>query len=167
GYQLIPYGLLQSMGTMTSAREQRAVKAERQVISIKKARFMTQHLGEEFEGTISSVAKFGIFVILRQFDVDGLVRIEDLPQRDLIFDQEHLRLVGKKSGVSYNIGDHMRVKVAATDTQDGKIDFLPIRDGDRAESPVEETKPTGKRGKAKKHRGRVRKARVSRSRRKG
>ncbi|MCC7403877.1 MAG: ribonuclease R [Bdellovibrionales bacterium] len=167
GYQLVPLDILKTMGTMLSAREQRAVKAERQVIAIKKARFMTQHIGEVFEGTISSVAKFGIFVILRQFDVDGLVRIEQLPQRDLFFDEETLRLIGKKSGVSYKIGDPMKVQVAATDTQDGKIDFMPLTDEDSAEDLPETPEPARQRQPAKKDRGRVRQARVSRGRRKG
>jgi ribonuclease R len=167
GYQLVSLDILKTMGTMLSAREQRAVKAERQVIAIKKARFMTQHIGEVFEGSISSIAKFGIFVILRQFDVDGLVRIEQLPQRDLFFDEETLRLIGKKSGVSYKIGDPMKVQVAATDTQDGKIDFMPLTDEDSAEDLPKTPEPTRQRQPAKKDRGRVRQARVSRGRRKG
>ncbi len=74
GYRMIGYDELATAGTMTSAAEQRSVKAERQIKSIKKARLMQAHLGEEFEGLISSVTKFGLFVLLRQFDVDGLVR---------------------------------------------------------------------------------------------
>ena len=128
---------------------------------------MTQHIGEVFEGTISSVAKFGVFVILRQFDIDGLVRTEELPQRDLFFDEETLRLIGKKSGVSYKIGDPMKVQVAATDTQDGKIDFLPLTESGRVKDSTEAPKSHRERRPPKEDRGRVRKARVSRGRRKG
>jgi ribonuclease R len=167
GYEFIPYPQLQSIGTMTSAREQRAAKAERQVKAIKKARFMAKHLGEEFDGIISSVAKFGIFVLLRQFDVDGLVRTEALPQNDLKFDEDHLRLIGKKSGVSYNIGDVIRVAVARTDTQDGKIDFLPVLEGKRAQVLSKETESNHKRSQTQRDSGGIRKARVSRGRRKG
>lgn len=167
GYEFVPYPQLQSIGTMTSAREQRAAKAERQVKAIKKARFMAKHLGEEFDGIISSVAKFGIFVLLRQFDVDGLIRTEALPQNDLKFDEDHLRLIGKKSGVSYNIGDVIRVAVARTDTQDGKIDFLPVLEGKRAQVLPKEAESNHKRFQAQRDSGGIRKTRISRGRRKG
>ena len=113
-------------GTWLSACEQRSVKAERQLISIKKARFMEAHLGREFDGFISSVAKFGVFVVLRAFDVDGLVRIEDLPGDRYRFDEKNLCLVGSKTGRSYGLSDPMRIQVAAVDCQEGKIDFLPV-----------------------------------------
>lgn len=167
GYGFISYPDLKTIGTVSSAREQRAVKAERQVKSIKKARFMVRHIGEEFEGVISSVARFGIFVLLRQYDVDGLVRIENLPETDLGFDEDNLRLIGKKSGVSYSIGDPLKVLVAKADTEDGKIDFLPVLEGERAQVLSSQKKSTHQRSKAQRNRGRVRQARVSRNRRKG
>ncbi len=66
---------LSTAGTILSAAEQRSVKAERQVQSIKKkkARFMEKFVGQEFDGMISSVAKFGVFVLLREYDIDGLI----------------------------------------------------------------------------------------------
>ncbi len=115
---------LQSAATMLSGCEQRSVKAERQLIAIKKARFMKKYVGEEFEGMISSVAKFGIFVLLRQFDVDGLVKAENLGNDRFIFDEENLRLVGKRNGMAYTIGDTVRILVASVDTEFGKIDFM-------------------------------------------
>src|SRR5690606_11432571 len=96
-----------------SACEQRSVKAERALISIKKARFLAGFLGQEFDGIISSVAKFGIFVLLRTYDVDGLVKIEDLGDDKFLFDEDNLVLVGKKTGQTYRIGDFVRVQVAA------------------------------------------------------
>jgi len=107
-----------------SACEQRSVKAERQIKAIKKARFMSQHLGEEFDGVISSVTKFGIFVLLRQFDVDGLVRVEELGDDYFEYDEENLRLVGRKSGMSYEIGELVKVTVAKTDIEQGQIDLV-------------------------------------------
>ena len=114
---------LQSAATMLSGCEQRSVKAERQLIAIKKARFMKKYVGEEFVGMISSVAKFGIFVLLRQFDVDGLVKIESLGNDRFIYDEENLRLVGKRNGMAFTIGDEVRILVASADTEFGKIDF--------------------------------------------
>jgi ribonuclease R len=126
GYRLYSEDELSTSGVMLSACEQRAVKSERLFHSIKKARFMKRHLGEEFDGIISSVAKFGIFVLLRQFDIDGLVHVENLGKEKFEFDEENLRLVGTRSGASYNIGDQVKIQVVAADHQLGKIDFLLV-----------------------------------------
>lgn len=114
---------LASAATMLSACEQRSVKAERQVISIKKARFMRQFIGQEFEGLISSVTKFGIFVLLRQYDVDGLVKIDGLGNDRFLFDEENLRLIGQRSGRRFGIGDRVWVAVLNSDPVQGRIDL--------------------------------------------
>ena len=114
---------IQSATTWLSATEQRSTKAERKVISIKKARFIRRFEGEEFEGMISSVAKFGVFVLLRQYDVDGLVKVERLGNDRFEFDEENLRLVGRKSGIQYTIGDVLKVRVMGADIETGKVDF--------------------------------------------
>lgn len=124
GYQLPSEGDLETAGQVLSACEQRSVKAERQIRSVKKARFMAHRLGEEFDGVISSVTKFGIFVLLRQFDVDGLVRVEELGDDYFQFDEEALRLVGKKTGMCYEIGELVKVVVAKVDIEQGQIDFV-------------------------------------------
>jgi ribonuclease R len=118
-----------SAGTFLSACEQRSVKSERQLISIKKARFMQKFLGSEFEGVLSSVTKFGIFVLLRQYDVDGLIRLEALGDDYFEFVEENLTLVGKRTGKIYALGDNLKVQVAQVDTQDGRIDFILSEDG--------------------------------------
>lgn len=124
GYKLIERSDLETAGTMLSAAEQRSVKAERQIRSIKKARFMQTHVGEEFDGVISSVTKFGLFVLLRQFDVDGLIRLEELGGDRFEFDEENLRLVGRKSGMAFEIGEPLRIQVAKADIELGQIDFV-------------------------------------------
>ncbi|MFN7729833.1 MAG: ribonuclease R [Bdellovibrio sp.] len=125
-YRLMAEEDLQSAGTMLSACEQRAAKAERQIQAIKKARFMQKHIGEEFDGVVSSVTKFGVFVLLRQFEIDGLVHIDNLsgPKFERFeFDEENLRLVSKRSGFSYTIGDPIKIRVSSSDVVEGKIDF--------------------------------------------
>lgn len=123
-YRLMAEEDLQTAGTMLSAAEQRAAKAERQIQAIKKARFMEKHIGEEFDGVVSSVTKFGVFVLLRQFEVDGLVHMDNLSRTDRFeFDEENLRLVSKRSGFSYTIGDPIKIRVDAADAIEGKIDF--------------------------------------------
>lgn len=117
---------LQSSSTMLSACEQRAAKSERQIQAIKKARFMQKHLGEEFDGVVSSVAKFGIFVLLRQFEIDGLVHIDNLGKEKFTrfeFDEENLKLYSRKTGQSFGLGDVVKIRVDSADIIEGKIDF--------------------------------------------
>lgn len=157
---------LATLGSVLSACEQRAVKAERQVIGIKKARFMSEKLGEIYPGIISSVAKFGVFVLLRQFDIDGLVKVENLGDDYFEYDETQMILVGKKTGKIFRLGDTVDVLVAAVNTEDGKIDFLLTKDG--SNELVTNTKADRndhkKRWKTKKNSERVRKKRVSRRR---
>lgn len=131
GYRLMSEEDLMSAGTILSAAEQRSTKAERQVQSIKKARFMQKFVGQELEGMISSVAKFGIFVLLREYDCDGLVRTDDLGDDRFEFDEENLRLFGKRSGKVFNIGDTVRIQVAAADPELGQVNFLLAQDGQK------------------------------------
>jgi len=150
-------------GAFLSACEQRAVKAERNLTAIKKARFMHQHVGEVFEGVISSVVRFGTFVLLRQFDVDGLVKVENLGNDNFEFDEETLTLRGKKTGLTYKIGDVLNVQVAASNIDEGQIDF--VLEGGKLAKSSENTRPNKKehpkRGKAPKHSKNSRKVRFS------
>lgn len=114
---------LQTAALMLSACEQRSTKAERQLISIKKARFMEQHIDKEFDGMISSVTKFGVFVLLREFEVDGLVHVEKLSKEKMHFDEDTLTLRGSRSGLSFSIGDPIKVKVTTTNVDAGQVDF--------------------------------------------
>ena len=123
-YRLMPEDEVSSAGTVLSAAEQRSTKAERQLQSIKKARFMEKFIGQEFDGIISSVAKFGVFVLLREYDVDGLVKLEELTGDRFEFDEENLTLVGRRSGFTYNIGDLIRIQVASADVDLGQINFV-------------------------------------------
>lgn len=168
GYQARGEEELESAGAFLSACEQRSVKAERQIKGIKKARFMMQHLGQEFEGLVTSVAKFGVFVLLRQFDVDGLVRLESLPGERYEFDEENMWLVGRRSGRVIKVGDPMTIQVAAADSEEGRVDFVPAEKGTHAdhndekkiESPAQRRPPEN-------NSRRVRPTRFSSGRRKG
>ncbi|MCB0391665.1 MAG: ribonuclease R [Bdellovibrionales bacterium] len=188
GYGLPAAVDIATAGSFLSACEQRSVKAERQLISIKKARFMEKFVGSEFEGIISSVTKFGVFVLLRQYDVDGLIRLESLGNDYFEFDEENLCLVGKKTGKTYNLGDSLKVLVAQVDSQDGRIDFVLSEEGryipptpriednksDKSREKFAKQKTSQKKTKSSKtglslktnSRG-LRKTRVSKSRRKG
>jgi ribonuclease R len=124
GYGQIALSDLQTAGQVLSASEQRSVKAERQIHAIKKARFLRKYLGQEFDGFVSSVTKFGVFVLLKNFEVDGLVKLEELGFEHFDFNEELLQLVGRSSGFRYQLGDAIKVQVAAADVQTGRIDFV-------------------------------------------
>lgn len=153
-YRLMSESDLLTAGTMLSAAEQRSTKAERQIHAIKKARFMEKFIGKEFDGIISSVAKFGVFVMLREFDIDGLIRLDDLGKERFEFDEENLTLTAPRSGFSYSIGDAIRVQVAATDIEEGKVSFsLP---GVAKEERPEKTERTPAQASSEKYLKRVR-----------
>lgn len=122
-YRLMSLEDLETAGTMLSACEQRAAKSERQIKAIKKARFMEKFIGQEFEGMISGVTKFGVFALLRQYDIDGLIRLGDLAKEPLEFDEDNLRLVARRSGLSYTIGDTLMIRVADANIELGQINF--------------------------------------------
>ncbi len=124
GYKLMEEEELAQAGTWLSACEQRSVKAERQIQAIKKARFMEKFVGQEFEGMINSIARFGVFVLLREYDIDGLIRLEDLAKEKLEYDEEKLRLYAKRSGLSYAIGDVLKIRVESADHNLGQINFV-------------------------------------------
>lgn len=121
---------LESAATHLSACEQRSVKAERAVISIKKARFIRRYLGETLDGTVTSVAKFGIFVTLKEFEVDGLIKMEALGMDRWVYDEQSMRLYGRASGRVFKLGDELRVTVENADVSTGKIDFS-LDEGER------------------------------------
>ncbi len=140
-YRLISEEDLATAGTWLSACEQKAAKAERQIQAIKKARFMKKMEGEEFDGLISSVTKFGVFVLLRQFNIDGLVRLDDLGLDKWEFDEENLTLTAKRSGLMYKMGDTLKVIVSAVDIELGQINFVIHKDNkssavSRGKSPL-------------------------------
>jgi ribonuclease R len=138
-YRLMSEEDLLTAGTMLSAAEQRSVKAERQVQSIKKARFMQKFVGQELEGMVSSVAKFGVFVLLREYDCDGLIRTDDLGDDKFEYDEENVRLVSKRSGKSFSIGDMVRIQVAAADPDLGQVNFLLVEQETSKDQPPTKT----------------------------
>lgn len=122
-YPMPTVDTLTTAGTVLSASEQRAVKCERQFMSIKKARFLSRFVGKEFNGMISSVARFGIFILLREFDIDGLVKLENLGDDRWVFDEDNLRLMGDRSKTMFKLGQLVKVTVTSVDVELGQINF--------------------------------------------
>lgn len=119
---------VQSAAEQSSEREQAAQMCERDALDIKKAEYMQAHIGEDFEGIISSVTGFGFFVMLPN-TVEGLVRIESLKDDYYIYDDALLTLTGEHSGKRLAIGMPVSVKLAAADKASRKIDFILLEGG--------------------------------------
>ena len=107
-------------GEQSSLTEKNADKAEREVDDLWKAYLMKDRVGEEFEGVISSVTNFGIFVELEN-TVEGLIKVEDLPDTGFLLFEKQLKLKGQK--MSFGVGDKIRVKLVASNVFTRKIDF--------------------------------------------
>ena len=99
-----------------------AVNCERDVMDMKMAEYMKKHIGEEFDGIISSVTGFGFFVELPN-TVDGLVHITSLKDDYYHFDSQYMMLVGEMTGRKYRMSDPVRVRVVSASKVDGQIDF--------------------------------------------
>ncbi|MDG6262969.1 ribonuclease R [Glaesserella parasuis] len=112
-------------GEKCSATERRADEATREVADWLKCEYMQDHIGEVFDGVISSVTGFGLFVKLNELLIDGLVHISTLDNGYYHFDSDRQRLVGE-NGVMYRLGDPVRVKVIGVNLDDKKIDFALV-----------------------------------------
>ena len=109
----------------SSERERASVDCEREVEDMKMAEYMESHIGEEFEGMISSVTSFGMFVELDNL-VEGLVPLRDMPDF-FVYDEERMTLTGEKSHVKYSIGERVLVKVVRASKEDKTIDFEIVK----------------------------------------
>ncbi|OBX00135.1 ribonuclease R [Gallibacterium genomosp. 1] len=114
------------LGDHCSMTERRADEATRDVADWLKCEFMQDHVGEVFEGTISSVTGFGFFVRLNDLFIDGLVHISTLDNDYYRFDPNGQRLIGENSGMLYRIGDKVTVRVEAVSLEEKTLDFTLI-----------------------------------------
>ena len=119
----------QAAGLHCSANERRADEASRDVESWLKCKYMHQHLGEEYEGAVTSATAFGIFVTLDAMYVEGLVHITELGGEYFRFDEARQELRGERTGTRYAIGTRVRVQVSRVDLDGRKIDFRLVQEG--------------------------------------
>jgi ribonuclease R len=110
-------------GEHCSMSERRADDATREVHAWLKCEYLQEHVGDEFNGVVSAVTSFGLFVELQDLYIEGLVHITALPGDYYNFDASHQRLTGERSGRSFQLGGRVRVQVARVDLDDKKIDL--------------------------------------------
>jgi len=113
-----------ALGVHCSETERRADDATRDVENWLKCYFMQDHVGDEFEGVVSGVTGFGLFVTLDELFIDGLVHISDLGADYYQYDQQRHLLRGERTGVRYQLGARVKVRVVRVDIETTKIDFV-------------------------------------------
>ncbi len=114
----------------TSRRERVAMEAEREIVELKKMQFMRDKVGEEYDGIITGVAHFGMFVELIELFVEGMVPVTSLKLDYYQFLEKQHALIGERSRTQYRIGDQVRVRVAAVSLEKKQVEFVLADDSD-------------------------------------
>ena len=123
---------VQEASKHSSDMERLAVDAERETDDLKKVEYMSEKIGEVYEGIISSVTSFGIFVELKN-TIEGLIHISNLTDDYYNFDEKHFCLIGEKTRRIFRLGDNLKIKVAKTDIDNRTIDFSLVEEQNTAE----------------------------------
>jgi ribonuclease R len=117
---------LEKTAEHASATERAATAAEREYVKLKSLQFLSQKVGNIYEGVISGVTSFGLFVELTYYLIEGLVALSSLEGDYYEYDKENYRYVGKHTGTVYRLGDRVEVKVAKVSVSDRKADFVLV-----------------------------------------
>ena len=140
--------------THSSQREQIATEAERSSVKYKMAEYMKERVGQEFEGTISGVTEWGIYVQVEPTHIEGMVSLKELADDYYQLDEKSFRVIGKSSGRSFRLGDKVKVRVERASLEQKNIDFsLVLPEGESYEyfGPFsEEDEPRKKKKTSKK-----------------
>ena len=102
------------------------MEAEREMVDLKKMQFMRDKIGEEYDGFITGVAQFGLFVELVELFVEGMIPVATLPADYYQHQEKSHSLVGERSGATYRIADRIRVKVAAVNEARKQVEFALV-----------------------------------------
>ena len=115
---------LDAIANQSSECERTATDIERAVDALYSAWYMRNKVGEVYEGVVQGVAEFGLFIVLTDVNVEGMIRVADIPGDYWMFDEVRLRLVGERSGRQFSIGDVLQVKVAGVDVAKRQIGLI-------------------------------------------
>jgi ribonuclease R len=125
-----PMAAWEQLGLLCSAHERRADDASRDVEAWLKSYYVRERVGEVFSGSISAVVPFGLFVVLDELFVEGLVHISELGGEYFQFNEGGHELRGERTGIRYRLGDRLTVQVARVDLEARRIDFRLVRPGE-------------------------------------
>ncbi|MFQ5707953.1 MAG: ribonuclease R [bacterium] len=115
---------LDRIARVSSEREVVALEAERESVKMKQVEYMQRHLGDVFDGVISGVVSFGIFVEITDLLVEGLVHISDLEDDYYYYDEKNYQLIGQQTRRTYRLGDPVKICVVRVDTEERVVDFV-------------------------------------------
>jgi len=119
---------LHDIAEETSQAERRADEAERELMEWKKMKFMEERIGEDFDGLIVSVTKFGIFVELTDMFIEGLVPLSSLADDRYVYHENTRQIIGQRSRRTYSLGDPVRVLVDRIDRMQRRIQFAIVEE---------------------------------------
>jgi ribonuclease R len=132
-----------ALSLQCSERSRRADEAQREVDDRYRAAWMEQHVGSEFDGTISGVTSFGLFIELDDSKVNGLVHVTQLPNDYYHFDPIRKTLAGERNGREFRLGDRVRIVVLKASLEERKIDFRLVEDSGRVDGGAKPLPPRG------------------------
>lgn len=141
---------LEDIAHQSSIMERKAVDVERDVDALKKAEYMLDKINQTFEGVVSSVTRFGVFVELPN-TIEGLVHVSKMTDDHYEFIENHLLLMGKRTGKTYQIGQKVKVTVTKVDVEQRDIDFVFVTDKKDKEALKKAKKTMKKFVKTRKH----------------
>ena len=118
----------ENIGAHCSMTERRADDATRDVVAWLKCYFMQDKINEEFDGVISAVVSFGVFVALNEVFVEGLVHVSELGSDYFHFDAARHQMMGERTGRRYRLGDKVRIRVVSVDIETSRIDFALVEE---------------------------------------
>ena len=119
------FDTLSKNGEHCSERERVAVDAERDSIKLKQVEFLSNKIGEAFDGVISGVTERGVFVNLKDIHCEGMIRVSDLKGDYYNYDQRSHSLIGRSSKKTFQLGDDIRIRIDSVNHQKRQIDFVP------------------------------------------
>jgi len=164
GSQPAGIAVWEKLGLICSANERRADDASRDVEAWLKSYYMRERVGETFSGTVSAVVPFGVFVVLDDLFVEGLVHVSELGSEYFTFNEPLHELRGERTGIRYRLADRVTVQVARVDLEARRIEFRLVREQERKALIGGDPEPTGPRkDKRKGESVEERRARIERS----
>ena len=107
----------------SSEMEKNATQAERASTKYMQAKYLQDHIGEEFEGLVSGVTEWGIFVEIKENKCEGMIRLQNLPDDFYDYDEDSMSVIGSTTGNSYTLGDAVMVKVVNVSLEKRQIDL--------------------------------------------
>jgi ribonuclease R len=117
---------LESACNNSSLMERKAMEAEREATKYKQVEFLEGKIGEEFDGIIAGVIARGIFVEMVENKCEGMISLDDLGNENFVFDESNVRLTGRQTGTTFELGQKVRVKLKRTSLEERRIDLILI-----------------------------------------